>query len=113
MAVFFVFSIYGIYGMILERDNPPLPFALVLLIFSILFVIGYEFFNSRFVRSTMALGIAFLASLCLTVLIMALVKFVRMSLAGTVTDIGPETFVIALAVGLVGSVILLKYFENF
>ncbi len=112
MAFFLVFSIYGIYGMISEWDN-PIPIALVLLIFAILFVIGYEFFNSRFVRRTTALVVAFLVAFCLTILIMALVKFVLMVLAGTVTDIGWEKFVIAVAFCMVGSVIILKYFENF
>ncbi|WP_316558747.1 hypothetical protein [Methanimicrococcus stummii] len=97
--------------MISEWSN-PIPIALVVLIFAVLFVVGYEFFNSRFVRKTTALVVAFLVSFCLTIIIMALVKFVKMVIAGTVIEIGWEIFVIATAFCLIGSVIVLKYLEN-
>ncbi|MDY0266982.1 MAG: hypothetical protein RBQ94_04980 [Methanimicrococcus sp.] len=111
MALFFVFSLYGIYGMISERSN-PIPLALILLIFAVLFVLGYEFFNARFVRRTTAVVIGFLTAFCFTILIMALVQFVYMSQAGTVLEIGWEIFVISVAFCLIASVLILKYLET-
>lgn len=99
--------------MIADRGEQPIPVALILLIFAVLFVIGYEFFNSRFVRRTTAVVVAFLVAFCLTILIMALVKFVYMAYDGTVIGIGGDIFLIAVAFCLVGSVLILKYFENF
>ncbi|MBZ3935552.1 hypothetical protein [Methanimicrococcus blatticola] len=99
--------------MISDRGAQPIPIALVLLIFAVLFVIGYEFFNSRFVRRTTAVVVAFLVAFCLTILVMALVKFVFMAYDGTVAGIGGDVFIVAVAFCLIGSVILLKYFENF
>ncbi|MDL2261321.1 hypothetical protein LJC08_03710 [Methanimicrococcus sp. OttesenSCG-928-J09] len=98
--------------MIAERTI-PIHIALVLLIFAILFVVGYEFFNSKFVRRTTALVVGFLVAFCLTILILALIEFILMAFAGTVTDIGWEKFVIAVAFCLIASVIILKYFENY
>lgn len=112
MALFLVFSFYGIYGMIADRSI-PIHIAVVLLIFAVLFVIGYEFFNSRFVRRTTALIVGFLTAFCLTILIMALIQFVLMAFAGSVTAIGWEKFVVAVAFCLIFSVIFLKYLENF
>ncbi|MDR0767951.1 MAG: hypothetical protein LBE57_05890 [Methanosarcinales archaeon] len=107
------FSLYGIYGIIADRGEQPIHPALILLIFAVLFVVGYEFFNSRFVRRTTSVVVAFLVSFCLTILIMALVKFMYMAYNGTVIDIGWERFVITVAFSLIGSVLILKYFENF
>lgn len=111
MALFLVFSIYGIYGMLSDWSN-PIPIALILLIFAVLFVVGYEFFNSRFVRRTTAVVVGFLVAFCLTILIMALVKFVFMAYEGTVLDLGWEKFIIATAFCLIVSVLILKYLET-
>ncbi|MDV0445693.1 hypothetical protein MmiAt1_12870 [Methanimicrococcus sp. At1] len=111
MSLFMVFSLYGLYGMIAERTI-PIHAAIALLIFAVLFVVGYEFFNARFVRKTTALVVGFLAAFCLTILILALVEFAMMAFAGTITDIGWEKFVVAVAFCLIVSVIILKYFEN-
>jgi len=112
MAMFVVFAIYGVYGMINEWTNPVKSSAIVLLIFAVLFVIGYEFFNSHFARRTTALALGFLAAFCITILILALIQFVLMALAGTVGVIGWEIFFIAVSLCLIASVIILKYLEN-
>ena len=112
MAMFVVFAFYGVYGMISERTNPVNSSAIVLLIFAVLFVIGYEFFNSRFARRTTALALGFLAAFCITILILALIQFVLMAIAGTIIEIGWEIFLIAIAFCLIASVIILKYLEN-
>lgn len=112
MALFLVFSMYGIYGMIAGRTI-PIHIAFALLIFAVLFVIGYEFFNAKFVRRTTALAIGFLAAFCLTILIMALLEFVLMAIDGSVIGIGWEKFVVSVAFCLIASVIILKYLENF
>ena len=113
MALFIVFAFYGVYGMFSERVNPVNSTAIVLLIFAVLFVIGYEFFNSRFAQWTTALIVGFLAALCITILILSLVQFVLMAIAGTVFSLGWEKFVIAVAFCMIASVIILKYFEDF
>ena len=112
MALFTVFAFYGIYGMISERTNPVNSSAIVLLIFAVLFVVGYEFFNSKFARRTTALVVGFLVAFCITVLILALIQFALMVVAGTVIPNGPENFIIAVAFCMIASVIVLKYLEN-
>jgi len=111
MAFFFVFSAYGIYGM-LSGKTIPLPIAVVFLIFAILFVVGYEFFSSRLARKSAALIIGFLAAFIIAILILALVEFVSMAAAGVIFAIGWEKFVIAVAFCIIVSVIILKYAEN-
>lgn len=111
LALFLVFSLYGLYGMVTGRTI-PLPIALIFLIFAILFVVGYEFFSSRFVRRSVALAVGFLAALLVTILILALIEFAVMVIDGAVSDIGWERFVIAVAFCLIISVIFLKYAEN-
>ncbi|WNY24422.1 hypothetical protein MmiHf6_17580 [Methanimicrococcus hongohii] len=113
MALFLTFSMYGIYGMYADGGEQPIPGALILLIFALLFVVGYEFFNSRFVRRTTSVVVAFLVAFCLTILIMALVKFIYMAYDGSFFDIGWEIFIITVAFCLIISVLVLKYFENF
>ena len=112
MALFLTFSLYGVYGMIIDRTQ-PIHLAVVLLISAVAFVISYEYFSSRFVRGTTAVVVAFLVTLCLTIFITALAKFVYMAYYGVVTGIGWETFTIAFAISLIASVLILKYFENF
>jgi len=111
MALFFVFSLYGIYGMISNRTI-PMPVALIFLILAVLFVVSYEFFNSKFARRSSALLIGFLAAFVITILILALVEFVMMAINGSVIEIGWERFVIAVAFCMIMSVICLKYAES-
>jgi len=111
MAFFFVFSLYGLYGMIAEKTI-PVPIAVVFLILAVLFVISYEFFNSRLVRRSSSLLIGFLAAFIITILILALIEFVQMIMVGTVIELGWERFVIAVAFCMIFSVICLKYAES-
>jgi len=114
LAFFLVFAVFGMYGLISGKTiSSFIPLALVFLIFAILFVIGYEFFNSRLARKSAALLVGFLAAFVVTVLILALVEFAVMAAAGDIFVIGWEKFVIAVAFGIIVSVIILKYAENF
>ncbi|WP_338103109.1 hypothetical protein [Methanolapillus millepedarum] len=107
-----VFTLYGLYGMLVTR-NIPIPIAVILLIFAVLFVIGYEFFDSRLANKKSALGIGFIFSLFLTIVLTALINFCLMAYHGDVTGIGWEKFIIVFAVCLIISVLLLKYAENY
>jgi len=113
MACFFVFAIYGIYGMLSGKTIGPLPLALVFLIFAILFVVGYEFCSSRLARKSTALLAGFVAAFVITIVILALTEFVVMAIAGDIIRIGWQIFVIAIAFFMIVSVIILKYAENF
>ncbi|MDV0446635.1 hypothetical protein MsAg5_04840 [Methanosarcinaceae archaeon Ag5] len=112
MAFFMVFTLYGLYGMLAVRDI-PIPYAVALLIFAVLFVIGYEFFDSRLANKKSALAVGFVFSLFLTIVLIALINFGLMAYHGDVTGIGWEKFIIAFAVCLIISVLLLKYAENY
>ncbi|WP_338098343.1 hypothetical protein [Methanolapillus ohkumae] len=107
-----VFTLYGLYGMLAVRDI-PIPIAVVLLIFAVLFVIGYEFFDSKLSNRMSALGIGFVFSLFLTIIILSLVNFALMAYQGDVTGIGWDKFIIVFAVSLIASVLILKYVENY
>ena len=111
MAFFFVFSLYGLYGMI-TIEIMPIHSAIAFLILAVLFVISYEFFNSRLVRRSSSLLIGFLAAFTITILILALAEFVKMAISGAVIAIGWEKFVIATAFCMIISVICLKYVES-
>ena len=114
MAFFFVFTIYGIYGIIQDRTIDPMPIAVAFLIAAIFFVVGYDFFHSRLARKSTALTVSFLAAFCLTIIVLALVKFGYMVYEKTVLDYGGwELFIIAIAFCLIISVVLLKYAENY
>jgi cation transport ATPase len=113
MAFFFVFTIYGIYGMLLAKKF-PIPIAVVFLLLAIFFVIGYDFSHSRLARKSTALIVGFAASFCITVIISALIQFALMVYHGTVLDSGGwQIFVGAVAFCLIVSVIILKYAENY
>jgi hypothetical protein len=112
MAFFFVFTIYGIYGMFSVREF-PIHVAIVFLILAIFFVIGYDFFHSRLARKSTALLVGFLVAFCLTIVILAIIEFGFMVYDGTVWDLGWENFIIAIAFCLILSVVILKYAENY
>ena len=115
MAFFFVFSLYGLYGMITKiryEGALPIPIAIVFLILAVLFVVSYEFFSSRFVRRSSSLLIGFLAAFIVTTIILALIEFVLMAINGTIMVGGWENFVIAIAFCIIISVICLKYVES-
>ena len=111
MAFFLVFALYGLYGMITIELMPTYP-ALAFLILAVLFVISYEFFSSRLVRRSTSLLIGFLAAFIITIIILALIEFVKMAISGAVMERGWQTFVIAMAFCMIISVICLKYMES-
>jgi len=92
----------------------PIPIhpAIAFLILAVLFVVSYEFFNSRLVRRSSSLLIGFLAAFIITILILALIEFVKMILDGTVIAFGWERFIVAVAFCMIISVICLKYAES-
>ena len=114
MAFFFVFTIYGIRGILLDQTIDPVPNAVAFLILAIFFVVGYVFFHSRLVRKSTALLVSFLASFCLTAIVLALVKFGYMVYQNTVLGSGGwEWFIFIFAFCLIVSVVILKYAENY
>ena len=92
----------------------PMPIhpAIAFLILAVLFVVSYEFFNSKLVRRSSSLLIGFLTAFIITILILALIEFVKMIISGVVIDLGWEKFVVAVAFCMILSVICLKYAES-
>jgi hypothetical protein len=90
---------------------PTYP-AIAFLILAVLFVLSYEFFSSRLVRRSTSLLIGFLAAFIITIVILALIEFVKMAISRAIIDIGWQTFVIAMAFCMIISVICLKYVES-
>ena len=114
MAFFFVFTIYGIRGILSTGTVDPTPIAVAFLIVAIFFVVGYDFFHSRLARKSTALTVSFLAAFCLTIIVLALVKFGYMVYQKTALGSGGwEWFVMIFAFCLIVSVIILKYAENY
>lgn len=107
MALFMIGVAMGIMTM-LSTKSTPLPFAVILLIFAVIFIASSVFFENRgadHVGSLMGGGIAGFA---LTFAIIAFFTGISFAAQGGIQGIGWERMVSALAICMISSMLIIK-----
>lgn len=110
-ALIMIMTLFGIYGMIIERELPVPHYSILLLVFAIFFIVIFEFFDSKRIVNRLGAGIlGFVIAFCLTIILASLIESVKMAMFQTYADmgIGWEMIITGLAVCMIISIIIIK-----
>lgn len=107
MGVFLVLMALGLYETLLTRSS-PLPLALILLIFAVMFIVGMVFYEKQGLGTFGALIGGIIAGFGLSFVFVCLVGGVQFAVAGGISSIGWNQVISAVAVSMIASVILFK-----
>jgi hypothetical protein len=111
MAIFMVGVAFGLMSMAREGST-PVPMAVMLLIFAVIFIAGSVFFESRGADYMGSLVGGAIISLVATFSATAFFSGVRFAIGGGITEIGFDQVVSALAVCMVASMLLIRVLQH-
>jgi hypothetical protein len=115
MAVFMIGIAMGIMTM-LGTKNTPLPFAVMLLIFAVIFIAASVFFENRGADHMGSLVGGSIAAFAVTFAVTAFftgVSYIIMNLGVKgVGDIGWDTMISALAICMISSMLIIKAVQH-
>lgn len=107
MAVFMIGIAMGIMT-ILSTKSTPLPFAVMLLIFAVIFIAGSVFFEDRGADHAGSLIGGGIAAFIVTFAVTAFLTGMSFAVHGGINDIGWDRMVSALAVCMIASMFIIK-----
>ncbi|MDK2939008.1 MAG: hypothetical protein PWQ51_1172 [Methanolobus sp.] len=111
MAVFMIGVAFGLMSMAREGST-PVPMAVMLLIFAVIFIAGSVFFESRGADYMGSLVGGAIISLVATFSATAFFSGVRFAIGGGITEIGSDQVVSALAVCMIASMLLIRVLQH-
>jgi hypothetical protein len=107
MGVFIVDMGLGLFDIFLTKSS-PLPSALVLLIFAVMFIAGMVFYEKHGLNTLSSLVGGALAGFGLCFVFVSLVGGVQFALGGGISAIGWDQVLSAVAASMIVSVVMLK-----
>jgi hypothetical protein len=107
MGVFIVDMGLGLFDIFLTKSS-PLPSALVLLIFAVMFIAGMVFYEKHGLNTLSSLVGGALAGFGLCFVFVSLVGGVQFALGGGTSAIGWDQVLSAVAASMIVSVVMLK-----
>jgi hypothetical protein len=107
MGVFIVNMGLGLFDIFLTKSS-PLPSALVLLIFAVMFIAGMVFYEKHGLNTLSSLVGGALAGFGLCFVVVSLVGGVQFALGGGISAIGWDQVLSAVAASMIVSVVMLK-----
>lgn len=107
MGIFLVDMALGLFD-IFSTKTSPLPSALVLLIFAVMFIAGMVFYERHGLNTLSALVGGVLAGFGFCFVFVCLVGGVQFALGGGISAIGWDQVISSVAASMVASVIMLK-----
>ncbi|MGB9132979.1 MAG: heat-shock protein [Methanosarcina sp.] len=107
MGVFIVDMGLGLFDIFLTKSS-PLPSALVLLIFAVMFIAGMVFYEKHGLNTLSSLVGGALAGFGLCFVFVSLVGGVQFALGGGISTIGWDQVLSAVAASMIVSVVMLK-----
>ncbi|MGP8319953.1 MAG: heat-shock protein [Methanosarcinaceae archaeon] len=111
MAVFMIGVAFGIINMASTGES-PMPFALLLLIFAVVFITGSVFFEERGADHVGSLIGGCIAAFTLTFTLMAFFSGIIYSFNGGIDTLGWENIVSALAICMISSMVLIRILSH-
>ncbi|HJH31837.1 MAG TPA: heat-shock protein [Methanosarcinaceae archaeon] len=111
MAVFMIGVALGIIN-IVKTGTPPVPFALLLLIFAIVFIAGSVFFEERGADHVGSLIGGCIAAFTATFALMSFFSGIVYALNGGITTLGWENIISALAICMVASMVMIRILSH-
>ncbi|WMW24446.1 heat-shock protein [Methanolobus sediminis] len=111
MAVFMIGVAFGLMSMAREGST-PVPMAVMLLIFAVIFIAGSVFFESRGADYMGSLVGGAIIGLVATVSATAFFSGVRFAIGGGITEIGFDQVISALAVCMIASMLLIRILQH-
>nr|WP_321496203.1 heat-shock protein [uncultured Methanolobus sp.] len=111
MAVFMIGVALGLMSMAREGST-PVPMAVMLLIFAVIFIAGSVFFESRGADYMGSLVGGAIISLVATFSTTAFFSGVRFAIGGGITEIGVDMVISALAVCMIASMFLIRVLQH-
>lgn len=107
MGIFLVDMGLGLFDIFLTKSS-PLPSALVLLIFAVMFIAGMVFYERHGLNTLSSIVGGALAGFGLCFVFVSLVGGVQFALGGGISAIGWDQVISAVAASMIASVIMLK-----
>jgi hypothetical protein len=97
----------GLFAIFLNKAS-PLPPAIVLLIFSVVFIAGMVFFEKHSLSTLSSIILGALAGFVLCFVVVLFVGGLQFTLGGGISIIGWNQVISAVAVSMITSIIMLK-----
>jgi hypothetical protein len=107
MALFMIGVAMGIMTL-LSTKTAPLPFAIILLIFAVIFIAASVFFENRGADHIGSLIGGGIAAFAVTFALTAFFTGVSFAFHGGIRDIGWERMISALAICMIASMLIIK-----
>jgi hypothetical protein len=107
MGIFLVDMGLGLFEIFSTKES-PLPFAVILLIFAVMFIAGMVFYERQGLDTLSSLIGGALAGFGFSFVFVSLVGGVQFALGGGISAIGWDQVISAVAASMVASVIMLK-----
>ncbi len=107
MAIFLVDMGLGLFDIFLTKSS-PLPSAVVLLIFAVMFIAGMVFYEKHGLSALSSIIGGALAGFALCFVFVSLVGGVQFALGGGISAIGWDQVISSVAASMVASVIIIK-----
>lgn len=107
MGIFLVDMSLGLFEIFSTKES-PLPLALVLLIFAVMFIAGMVFYEKRGLDTISSLVGGALAGFGFSFMFVSLIGGVQFALGGGISAIGWDQVISAVAASMIASVVMLK-----
>jgi len=107
MGIFLVDMGLGLFGIFSTKES-PLPTAVVLLIFAVIFIAGMVFYERQGLDALSSLVGGAFAGFGFSFVFVALVGGVQFALGGGISAIGWDQVISAIAASMIASVVILK-----
>ncbi|PAV12364.1 heat-shock protein [Methanosarcina spelaei] len=107
MGIFMVDMSLGLFEIFSTKES-PLPLALVLLIFAVMFIAGMVFYEKHGLDTISSLVGGALAGFGFSFMFVSLIGGVQFALGGGISAIGWDQVISAVAASMIASVVMLK-----
>lgn len=107
MGIFLVDMSLGLFEIFSTKES-PLPLALVLLIFAVMFIAGMVFYEKHGLDTISSLVGGALAGFGFSFMFVSLIGGVQFALGGGISAIGWDQVISAVAASMIASVVMLK-----
>lgn len=107
MGIFLVDMGLGLFRIFFTKSS-PLPIALVLLVFAVMFIAGMVFFERHGLDILSSLVGGALAGFGFCFMFVSIIGGIQFALAGGITSVGLDQLISAVAASMIVSIVMLK-----
>jgi hypothetical protein len=111
MAIFMIGVALGLMHMV-STGSTPVPFAIMLLIFAVIFIAGSVYFEGRGADYVGSLVGGALAAFAATFSAIAFFTGLKYAIEGGIYELGPDAVISALAICMVVSTLIIRLLQH-